>query len=83
MSVDEEFGESEEQPIESEQGEDLPDDSYDPEAYSSSSSQVSLSPSDSDAIPDSDEAIDEMENPHGFVFSHQLDTYKRSKKERT
>lgn len=24
-----------------------------------------------------------MENPHGFIFSHQLDTYKKSKKERT
>lgn len=23
-----------------------------------------------------------MENPHGFIYSHQLDTYKRSKKER-
>lgn len=32
---------------------------------------------------DSDEGVDDMENVHGFVYSHHLDTYKKSKKERT
>lgn len=32
---------------------------------------------------DSDEGVDQQENPHGFVYGHHLDTYKKSKKERT
>jgi len=50
---------------------------------SPSSEEGSLRPSEINSSEfDSDEGQDAMENPHGFIFSHQLDTYKKSKKER-
>ena len=45
------------------------------------SDESALEDSDDEEL-DSDEAVDEMENPHGFVYGHHLDTYRRSKKER-
>ena len=59
------------------------EDSYNSEDWRSESEMNSSDMGSSDeSIPDSDEQVDEMENPHGFIYSHQLDTYKRSKKER-
>jgi hypothetical protein len=40
--------------------------------------EISIGSSDLEA----QEAEEENDNPHGFVFAHNLDTFKKTKKER-
>ena len=63
------------------EGEEEEDEDYMSDTPSESSGTPNASQLDSSDF-DSDEGRDNMENQHGFLYGHNLDTYKKSKKER-
>lgn len=69
-------------PIKIEKRKPKKDRDYESDTPSASDSSINQSDLVSESL-DSDEGVDDMENVHGFVYGHHLDTYKKSKKERT